>query len=131
LRVATITVRRGNSPSAIADYEAALQLDPRCYAACQKLAWLMATSRDDSVRQWRPVHWKLAEQAAQIHFVPTPSSLSTLAAAHAELGDFKQAVELETQARKLITHAANNPQRLNSYTAGKPLRGRSETFHKK
>jgi hypothetical protein len=68
------------------------------------LAWLLATCPDNTVRNG-PVALDLARQVCSQH--PRPRYLATLAAAHAEVGDFGQALSVANQALNEIGHPAS------------------------
>lgn len=90
----------GDAASAIADYEQAIALDPLAPGAFNDLAWLLATSRDDDVRDgMRAV--ELAERACQLTRNQNADCLDTLAAALAEQGDFAAAVAKAREAAAL------------------------------
>ena len=84
----------GDYQAAIAAYEKALQLHPESIRANNNLAWLRATCPDGSFRDGkRAVEFakksiRYAEAAGQTQHL----YYGTLAAAHAECGDFGQAV---------------------------------------
>lgn len=92
-------------------------------AAAAMLAWLLATSRDDAVRNG-------GEALALAQRLPPNDTvgLSALAAALAETGRFPEAVTTATRALALV-RSAGNPDaetqfalRLDAYRAGKPWR---------
>jgi arylsulfatase A-like enzyme len=75
-----------------------------CQASPERLnnlAWALATSRDDSVRDGaRAV--EIAERALALVQTDNPAYLDTLAAAHAESGDFEAAVGLGSRALRTL-----------------------------
>lgn len=113
----------GKPREAIADYEDTVALSPEDVGVLNNLAWVLATSSDDAVRNGaRAVD--LAAKACELTDYKQAHLLSTLAAAHAEAGDFAKAVEWSTKAV-----AAGAPEQrdaldkeLASYRAGKPWR---------
>lgn len=80
----------GQQAAAIADYEAALKVDPQQPSVLNNLAWVLATSPDDSLRNGKRAV-ELATKAAELTEHERPYILSTLAAAYAETGDFETA----------------------------------------
>lgn len=118
---ASLFEAKGDYAAAIRDYEEAMQLDPKNYLACNKLAWLLATCPDDSIRNGKR-SLELAEHAASFRFIRWRMSLSTIAAAYAELGDFEKAIEFETKAQPGHSHDADYDYHIGSYQAKKPYR---------
>lgn len=79
-------------PKAIADLEVAMKLSPNSFEATNDLAWLLATATDDAVRS--PTRsLELAKKACEISGYQQWNTLDTLAAAHAENGEFDKAAE--------------------------------------
>jgi tetratricopeptide (TPR) repeat protein len=114
----------GKQKEALADYEAALKLSPKDTGILNNLAWLLATSPDEKVRNAKR-SIELAEQACQITSYKAPHILSTLAAGYAEKGDFATA---KKWSNKAIETAESDEDRtalrkeLKSYEEGKPWR---------
>ena len=78
-------------------WRAAIRQEPRLVEAMTDLAWLLATSKDDSYRH--PVEaLRWATQACEVTGNREPMALDTLAAAHAARGHFAEAAETETRA---------------------------------
>jgi len=86
----------GQYRAAALDYEQSLSRRPDSAIALNQFAWLLATAPDDSIRNGaRAV--ELATRLVQVDG-DSPDNLDTLAAAHAEAGDFDTAVEIQTRA---------------------------------
>ncbi|REJ94117.1 MAG: hypothetical protein DWQ35_08840 [Planctomycetota bacterium] len=85
---------------ALADYEKARQLQPQDPGILNNMAWLMATSPDEQLRNGSRAI-ELAEEACRITEYKEAYILSTLAAAHAESGDFDEAVKWAEKAVEL------------------------------
>jgi tetratricopeptide (TPR) repeat protein len=119
----------GDHKAALADLEKALELRPDDSGVLNNLSWLLATSPDEAIRDGKRAI-TLAEKACEKTEWKQPHIISTLAAGHAESGDFaaarrfsRQAVEAtdkETEIRGQLE------KELASYEAGKPWRERQE-----
>jgi tetratricopeptide (TPR) repeat protein/mono/diheme cytochrome c family protein len=100
---------------AIADLNEAVRLDPRNAAAANDLAQLLATCPEEKWRDGRRA-LLLAEQACRLTDHRRSDFLETLAAAHAEVGQFAEAVRWT---EKALQHDPANPaalrNRLESY----------------
>lgn len=113
----------GKNAEAVADYGRVLERNPRESYVLNNLAWLLATSPDEKVRNGKRAI-ELATEACRLTDNRQPQYLSTLAAAHAEKGDFKQAVEIAEKAVAQSQGAAKESvaKELESYKAEKPWR---------
>ena len=115
----------GRTREAVAQYREALRLNPNLAGALNNLAWVLAASPDDELRNG-PEAVRLAERACELTHYGEPSFLDTLAAAYAEAGRFPEAVATAEKAEQLATTAGlaavaeRNRQRLELYRAGKP-----------
>ena len=83
-------LRRGEMAEAIREAGEALELAPADTASRNRLAWLLATARPDSLRDG-PRAVALIEESAEGKQPADPMMLRTLAAAHAQAGHFPQA----------------------------------------
>ena len=112
---------------AIESFRAALQLDPSHAKALDRLARVLACATDSSVRNGAEAV-RLATRAAELTAWQQPAVLETLAAAHAETGQFEEAVKLIQNAIALLNeHGASNEARnleprLKSFQARQPCR---------
>jgi tetratricopeptide (TPR) repeat protein len=91
------------------------------------LAWLLATSSDDDLRDGREaLRW--AQYCVERTQARSSRALSTLAAAYAELGQFEDAIRWQTQAVRFASgpERAMHTSRLNQLKDGKPLRTRKK-----
>lgn len=117
----------------LADYEAAtttlraiLVEQPKSYGDLNNLAWLLATCPDGKFRNG-PEAVRLSEQACKLTDYRQPVLLGTLAAAHAEAGDFTNAITVTKSALELTTAAGNEQltafhrQMLRLYQSGRPF----------
>ena len=82
---------------AIKDYETAIKIQPEDDGLLNNLAWVLATSPDDSLRNGKRAV-ELATKAAELSEFKKGFILSTLAAAYAETGDFEKAREWSEKA---------------------------------
>lgn len=92
----------GKHREAIADYEQVLEHLPDESGVLNNFAWVLATSTIDEVRDGKRAI-ELATKACKVTDFKAAHILSTLAAAHAETGDFETAVEWSTKAVELGT----------------------------
>jgi len=113
----------GRQKEALADYEKALAAAPEDSGILNNLAWLLATSPDDSLRDAKR-SLKLATQACEITEYRQAHILSTLAAAYAESGDFESAVKWSKKAVEISDESLRDAlaKELKSYEEGKPWR---------
>lgn len=127
----------GDEKGAVAAFEQTLALDPGRAAAANRLAWILATSTDDTLRDG-PRAVGLAERACERVGDPGAAYLDVLAAAYAEAGRFDDAVATAKQALDLARQralSATGPDqvarkeqadeieaRLRLYESGKPCR---------
>lgn len=118
---------KGEYKKAAADYRRALQLSPTHRDALNAVAWLEATCPDASLRDGRAALEK-SRKVCELTNWKNADYLETFAAACAELGNFQQAVQHQTQAIALA-HTPDNRKgrmrkRLALYREGKPFRDR-------
>ena len=94
----------GRTREAVAQYREALRLNPNLAGALNKLAWALATSPDDELRNGAEAV-RLAERACELTHYGEPLFIGTLAAAYAEAGRFPEAVTTAEKAEQLATGA--------------------------
>jgi len=113
----------GKHAEAIADYERALKVQPKDPGVLNNFAWVLATSPDDKLRNGRRAI-ELAKTACEVTGYKEAHILSTLAAAYAETGDFKTAIQWSEKAVQAGTEEQKEAlsKELASYRAGKPWR---------
>jgi tetratricopeptide (TPR) repeat protein len=127
--------KRGQVNEAINNFQKALAIQPDSGDAqnnLARIAWLLATSPDPSVRNGTKAR-ELALQANQLSGNGNPMILRTLAAACAETGRFSEAIAISQRAMQLAS-AQNNvmlvaslQKQLKSYEAGSAFRDAGPT----
>jgi tetratricopeptide (TPR) repeat protein len=119
----------GDHKAAIGDLEKALELEPDDTGVLNNLAWLLATSPEDALRDGKRAV-ELARKACEKTEWKEPHIISTLAAGHAEAGDFEAARKFSKQAVETGDPAPEIKRQLESelasYAAGKAWRERQE-----
>jgi Flp pilus assembly protein TadD len=126
--LANALLQTGRWGEAISQYQSALQLKPSDPSIQHRLAWLLATCPDASLRNGGKA-LELARQASLLTGGEDPMVLQTLAAAYAEAGMFSEAVETAQRALRLAEAQSNTAlaatleQEVKLYQAGTPLRG--------
>jgi tetratricopeptide (TPR) repeat protein len=114
----------GKVKEAMANYSAAIELDPNLIPAANNLAWLLSTNLNDDLRDGA----RAVELARKICAVPaqrSPSSLDTLGVAYAEAGRFPEAIKAVEEALTLLQNPidrASFQKRLSLYESRKPHR---------
>ncbi len=122
----------GRTREAVVQYREALKLDPDLTTALNNLAWALATSSDDQLRNGDEAI-RLAEHACELTRYTQPWFVGTLAAAYAEAGRFPEAITTAEKAVQLATTAGNqqlaaeNRRLLELYRASKPYHEPSPT----
>ena len=113
----------GKHAEAIADFEKGLKLQPKDPGMLNNLAWVLATSPTDKLRNGKRAI-ELAKSACEVTQYKQAHILSTLAAAYAETGDFKTAIEWSEKAVQQGKDDQKDAlsKELASYRAGKPWR---------
>jgi tetratricopeptide (TPR) repeat protein len=113
----------GKHAEAIADYDVAVKLAPNDTGILNNLAWVLATSPVDKLRNGQR-SIETAKRACELTQYKKPHILSTLAAGYAESGDWAKAVEWS---QKAVDMGDENYQQqlqaeLDSYKKHKPWR---------
>jgi tetratricopeptide (TPR) repeat protein len=110
---------------AIADYERALAIDPEDTSVLNNLAWVLATSPDDKLRNAKR-SIELATKACELTKYEKAHILSTLASGYAEAGDFDTAIKWSTKAVEIGGEDPETSEQLKkeleSYKEKKPWR---------
>lgn len=123
-RRAARAAKNGNYDQAIANYDAALRLDPYHAATYQGVAWLLATCPDGRYRDPQKA-LEAARRAQRFGLANDPALLDTVAAAHANAGNYAEAVEQAQQAAALAAPLFRDEieRRIELYRARRPYRG--------
>jgi len=115
----------GNSKAAVTQYRQVLEMKPDWRMAANSLAWILATDRDEDVRNGDAA-LKWGQIAVQGKHRNDPEYLDTLAAAYAESGQFEMAVRVVQQALSIASASGDTALRkaiegrLLLYQSGKP-----------
>lgn len=118
--------RQGDPGGAMRDYIQVLKVNPGYIEAFNSMAWIMATSPDDNLRDGRRAV-AYAEKAVA-NSPPDINFLDTLAAAYAEAGRFDEAIAIENRIISLLATAQQTDaipthvKRMNLYEEGRPYR---------
>ncbi len=125
LDLAAMLSQTGDPSQAVTQYRQALLLNADCVEALNNLAWLLATTGDEKLRNGA----EAVRHAERASHLPAPKDLcvmGTLAAAYAEAGRFPEAiVTAETAVEQEVTTGQHdfadiNRQLLRFYRVGKP-----------
>jgi tetratricopeptide (TPR) repeat protein len=130
INLSRIRMRAGDYAGAIAAAKAAVEAQPGDAAALKQLAWLLATADDPAVRngqQALAILAKISQDANKIDI----QYCEVLSAAHAEAGDYDQAVAVAeralAEARKIKSRRVEEfAERVELYRARQPLRMKAE-----
>ncbi len=111
----------GRDAEALGHLEAVLTARPDRLEVADSVAWILATSRDDGLRDGARA-LELARRVTRV--APQANLLATLAAAQAEVGNFARAVELQRQVVQALQGSSRAPmqERLANYRKGLPWR---------
>jgi tetratricopeptide (TPR) repeat protein len=117
----------GKQAEALADYERALKVRPKEPGLLNNLAWVLATSPDEKLRDGKRAI-ELAKLGCEVTEYKEAHILSTLAAAYAEAGEWEEAIKWSKQAVELGGEAIDDQleKELASYEQKKPWREKQE-----
>ena len=116
-----VYAEKGDFEKAAADFEAAVKLAPSDLIAANDLAWFRATCPQAKFRDGKKA---LAEatRVCEANKYKNEEFLDTLAAAYAETGDFKAALNWATKAAEIDPENEDFAAHVKLYKAKKPLR---------
>ena len=122
-----VLASQGRMAEAMAEYRETLRLRPDWPPALGGLAWILATSSNESVRNGGEAV-QLAERLCAVNSCQEAEALDVLAAAYAEAGRFDDAVRVAQRAVEAATAAGPGDlagqiqERLKLYRASRPYR---------
>lgn len=121
----------GRHADAVKDYDKALEIAPDDSGVLNNLAWVLATSPDDKVRNPKRAI-ELGLKACELTGYKAPHILSTLASGYAEQGDFETAIKWSSKAVELGKGETKEQlsKELENYRQKKPWREKQETEEK-
>ncbi len=97
-----IYLQTGRPAKAIAEYRRVVEIRPDFVLAFNNMAWVLATSREASVRNGAEAI-EYAKRANQLSRGSSPSIMATLGAAYAERGKFAEAIATVQEALRIAT----------------------------
>jgi protein O-mannosyl-transferase len=104
--VGTVLIQHGRVREGVEEWQKVLAIQPDNGNALSNLAWVFATSPDDSLRDGGKAV-KLAEEALRISGRRIPIIFRTLAAAYAERGEFPMAIQTAQEGLELANSQGN------------------------
>jgi len=123
--LANAFLQKGEIGNAIGQYKKTLEIAPRSVPALNNLAWIFATYPDPAFRDGTKA-LELAQRANEFSGRNNPIILRTLAAAHANVGQFSTAVEVGQLALSITDRqsplASALQRELAGYEASEPYR---------
>ena len=105
--VGTVLIQQGRIREGVEEWQKVLEIQPDNGNALSNVAWVLATSPDDSLRDGAKAV-QLAEQAMRISGRRIPVLFRTLAAAYAEGGQFSEAIQTAQQGIELANTQGNS-----------------------
>jgi len=105
--VGTVLIQQGQAREAVEEWQKVLAIQPDNGNAMSNLAWVFATSPDDSLRDGAKAV-QLAEQAMRISGGRIPIIFRTLGAAYAENGRFSEAIQTAQRGIELANSRGNS-----------------------
>ena len=96
--------RKKDYAKAIADFNEALRLNPKLHLALVNSTWLLATCPAAEFRDGQKAV-ELGKQACEVSAWRDANDIANFAAAHAEAGNFEEAVKWQTKANEMYSPA--------------------------
>lgn len=121
VQFATVLDNAGRAGEAVEQYKQVLALSPKTLNAANGIARIRASHPDATLRNGKEA-LALGQRLCQMTANKVPGYLDTLAMAHAELGQFEQALETARMALTLNPDDAGVAARVALYEAGQPFR---------
>ncbi|MFO0935295.1 MAG: tetratricopeptide repeat protein [Gemmataceae bacterium] len=121
---AGVYLKRGEWAKALAGHREGFRHDSNDPQAMNYLAWIWACCPDDSLRNGQQAY-EMAIRACELTQFEDAGCLDTLAAAHAELGEFDKAIAFSEQAIAKATREEDRQEfatRLALFQSGQPYR---------
>ncbi len=122
-------LRLAKYDAALNDFEQALQINPKHKRSLEQKSWVLATHPVDARRNGKEA-LRLANMAKDLGREKAPENLATRAAAHAEVGDFEEAVRCQEMAIKALPDGDDRVEAYQSwldlYRKKQPLRQPSD-----
>ena len=109
LQLAGTLYLQGKPDAAVAELRKVLAYEPKSIHAANNLAWILATDRDDGVRNG-PEAVQLAEMICQLTEYRSPELLDTLSVAYAEVGRFRDASRVIDKALTIVMDGGEEKQ---------------------
>ena len=129
-RFGVALAQQGRLRDAIAQWQESLRYDANDGNAQYKIAWVLATAPDSSVRDGS-LALQLAQRVAQLSGYKNPVVFRVLAAAQAETGQFREAIATTERGLQLAREQDNSDlvtefrKNIDLYQANRPLRDES------
>lgn len=123
LNIGELELAEGEFAKSMAAFEKAVELAPEIAETQNGMAWILATAGEASVRQPEKAI-ELARKACEMSEYQDWSHLDTLAAAHANLGQFEEAIKWAQKALELVPDSNREEvtARIELYKAEQPFR---------
>ena len=129
-RLALALEKLSRYTEAVAHYRLGLDISPDFVQGANNLAWILATNPQADLRNGKEaLDW--AKKCAEATRYRDAGILDSLAACYAEIGDFENAITVQSQAIKLVPPSAKSrfTERYLLYQSGRPFRAKTSGVH--